>query len=55
MSARKSFLQVALQPMITSTGDRKGEVYAFAFTPEYTSRFDDGPLSIAAPLNDTIV
>lgn len=41
-----NFIQVALQPMISSTGARKGEVYAFEALLRSTHPVFDGPLSI---------
>ena len=41
-----NFIQVALQPLITSTGDNKGEVYAFEALLRSTHPIFDGPLSI---------
>lgn len=40
------YIQVALQPLITSKGERKGEVYAFEALLRSTHKIFDGPLSI---------
>ena len=41
-----NFIQVALQPLIRSTGDQKGSVYAFEALLRSTHKVFDGPLSI---------
>jgi len=41
-----NFIQVALQPLIRSTGDQKGSVYAFDALLRSTHKVFDGPLSI---------